>query len=145
MTAKTMREMHAIAKAYSKDPGGYVATPPNNQLLSDLVGHIKDPLGVLQGLDLFRRLYGNTSLHDYAKGGDFSSGDPMMSTDHPMFRMTACISVSCKYLSQQNPDVFAIMRREMHFRNESGGETSAEMDVLKRAGFAPFKVLTGGA
>lgn len=143
VSAKTMREMHEIAKSFSKDPEGYVAAP-DSELLAELVDCVKDPLGIVQGLDLFRQLYGGLSLHDYAKDGATEGDPPAMPIDHPMFRIAACISVACKYASQQHPRVFAILRRQMRFRNDAEGEITAEMDVLKRSGFSPFKVLASG-
>ena len=143
VSAKTVREMHEIAKSFSKDPEGYV-TPPDSELLAELADCVKDPLGILQGLDLFRQLYGGLGLHDYAKDGATAGDPPVMPIDHPMFRIAACISVACKYASQRHPRVFAILRRQMRFRNDAEGEFAAEMDVLKRSGFSPFKVLVSG-
>lgn len=138
VSAKTMREMHALAKAHSRDPSGYVRVSiAECAFLADLMDWIADPLGVLQGLDLFRQLYGSSGLHDYAKGGE----PAVMSKDHPVFRMAACVSVACKYASQQSPAVFSIVRRQLMFRTGPGEEFDAEMDVLARTGFSPFKLV----
>ena len=141
-----LEEMHYFAKLQSKDPDGYVKVT-DSKLVRQLVASIGDTLAVLQGIDLFRQLYCGPHVKEYSHttkdemGKDGKKTRPLMPVDHPFFRMTACISVASKFVSQDIPPVFKTYRREMRFSNDHGVEFGAEMDVLKKAGFAPFKAV----